>query len=245
LLRERVARQLGPIARYRSGDKKGQAVGPDVESWFKQDQFGGKPGIVAQWAGLHSSVATNWVKADPLNTAYVAQWQKSHPDEVAQWKKDNPDAGDPKPEDLAGPFFVRYSKDHPATFPSAVEHKADDGKSTKQIEPVSEGSDIQGIFFDMWLQQYPKVDLEPVPADMVMASGSGLDPHISLDNALYQLDRVAAKVAEKTKRDVKQVRTDIEHLLNEKTEAPLRGAVGVPLVNVLEINLALRERYGA
>jgi K+-transporting ATPase ATPase C chain len=114
----------------------------------------------------------------------------------------------------------------------------------KGIEPVKEGSDIQGIFFDMWRQEHAEADLEPVPADMVMASGSGLDPHITLKNALYQLERVAARWAEKTKRDQAQVRTEIEALLREKAEAPLGGLVGVDLVNVLEVNLALRKRYG-
>ena len=80
---------------------------------------------------------------------------------------------------------------------------------------------------------------------MVMASGSGLDPHITLRNALYQLDRVAAKWAERTKRDQAQIRTEIEALLREKTEAPLGGLVGAELINVLKFNLALRKRYGA
>ena len=34
-------------------------------SWFQQDQCQGKPGIVAQWAAAHPTLATNWVKADP------------------------------------------------------------------------------------------------------------------------------------------------------------------------------------
>src|SRR5947209_2508440 len=37
LLRERVARQLGPIVKYRSGPKEGQPVGPDMEKWFQKD----------------------------------------------------------------------------------------------------------------------------------------------------------------------------------------------------------------
>src|SRR5690349_8999896 len=49
-LRDRVARQLGPIVKYQGGPKKGQPVGPDVEAWFQKDQSGGNPGIVAQWA---------------------------------------------------------------------------------------------------------------------------------------------------------------------------------------------------
>ena len=69
---------------------------------------------------------------------------------------------------------------------------------------------------------------------MVMASGSGLDPHITLDNAMYQLDRVAAAWATKSKQDPAKVRQQIEKLLKEKSEAPLNGAAGVKLVNVLK-----------
>ena len=81
----------------------------------------------------------------------MADWQKTHPAEVAEWIKDNPDTPEPKPEDLAVPFFTSFSKDHPGTFPSAVEHKTPDGKTEKRIEPVKEGTDIQAGFFDMWL----------------------------------------------------------------------------------------------
>src|SRR5438445_13058471 len=58
---------------------------------------------------------------------------------------------------------------------------------------------IHANFFDLWISdpanQQQAADLEPVAADMVMASGSGLDPHITLRNALsvYQLDRIAKK----------------------------------------------------
>jgi len=243
LLRDRVARQLGPIVKYASGTKKGQAVAPDIESWFQKDQFGGKPGIVAQWAALHSAVAQNWVKADKLNAAYVSDWQKAHPTQVAEWLKANPDTPEPKPEDLAVPFFTEYSKTHPGTFPSAAEHKTPDGKTEKKVEPVKEGTDIQSGFFDMWLEEHKNVDLERIPADMVMTSGSGLDPHITLDNALWQLDRVAAAWAKKSGTNEKKVRQDIEELLRANSFAPLGGLFGVPLVNVLETNLALQKRY--
>jgi K+-transporting ATPase ATPase C chain len=245
LLRERVARALGPIVKYRSGPKKGQPVAPHIESWFRKDRFGGSPAIVAQWAQAHATVAQNWVKADKLNTEFVAAWQSTHPEELAQWVKDNPNTPEPKPEDLAVPFFTSYSKAHPGTFPSAVEHQTPHGKNEKRIEPVKEGTDIQGVFFDMWRQEHPDADLELVPADMVMASGSGLDPHITLKNALYQLDRVAAKWAEKIKGDQNTIRKEIEALLRRKVEAPLGGLVGAELVNVLEVNLALQARYAA
>jgi K+-transporting ATPase ATPase C chain len=161
---------------------------------------------------------------------------------VEAWKRANPATPEPKPEDLAVPFFESYSKRFPGTFPAAVEHKTPDGKTEKRIEPVKEGPDVQGIFFDLWLQEHPEVDLAPVPADLVMASGSGLDPHITMQNALYQLDRVVEAWAKKTKEDPAAVREEIEKVLAEKKEAPLRGAAGVPLVNVLEVNLALKDR---
>jgi K+-transporting ATPase ATPase C chain len=242
-LRERVARQLGPIVKYKSGPKAGQPAAPDIETWFQKDQYGGKPGIVAQWAQAHPAVAQDWVKADKLNGDFVVAWQRSHANEVAQWIKEHPETPDPKPEDLAVAFFESYSKTYPGTFPSAVEHKTPDGKSEKRIEPVTQGTDVQGIFFDMWRQEHADAELEDVPADMVMASGSGLDPHITLKNALYQLDRVAAKWAEETKRDPTSVKKEIEQLLREKAEAPFGGLVGVKLVNVLEVNIALTNHF--
>jgi potassium-transporting ATPase KdpC subunit len=240
LLRDRVARTLGPIVKYRGGPNKGQLVASDVEAWFQKDQFQGNSGIVAQWANLHSTLATNWVKADPLNAAYVTAWQTNHTADVEQWKKDNPSTPEPKPEELAIPFFVSFSSEYPGKFPSAV---TPEGSTEKKIEPVGTGSDIHSIFFDMWRQEHADADLEPVPADMVMASGSGLDPHITLKNALYQLDRVAGKWAEITQRDQAAVRKEIETLLEKNAKAPLGGLVGVKLVNVLETNLALKGLF--
>src|SRR5262249_2575813 len=50
LLRDRVAKALGPIVKYAAGPKAGQLVAPDVEAWFQQDQYQGQPHLVAQWA---------------------------------------------------------------------------------------------------------------------------------------------------------------------------------------------------
>ena len=255
LLRDRVARQLGPIVKYGGGPNKGKPVAPDIESWFQKDHLDGKPGIVAQWASLHSGVAGpwlhDWVKADKKNADYVAVWEAKHSDDVAKSVaklKDANNGADPKPEDLAadlaGGFFTDFSKDYPGTFPGVAEFEKD-GKTAKRIGPVKEGSDIQSLFFDLWLREHPDVELERVPADMVMSSGSGLDPHITLNNALWQLDnRVAAAWAKKAgSTDEKRWHDQIEQLLRGKSYAPLGGLVGVPLVNVLEVNLALKDRY--
>lgn len=252
LLRDRVARALGPIVKYSGGEKKGQPVGPDIESWFQKDKYPGDDGkeatgIVAKWANDHSGLAQSWVKADKMNSEFVAAWQRQHPQEVAEWVKKNPDTPDPKPEDLAVPFFESFSKTFPGMFPSAVATKTPDGKTEKHIEPVKESSDIQSdiqsIFFDMWRQEHADVELEKVPADMVMASGSGLDPHITLKNALYQLDRVAGKWAKETKLDEAQIKKEITALLQQKAEAVMGGTIRVAIVNVLEANLTLRDRY--
>jgi potassium-transporting ATPase KdpC subunit len=244
-LRDRVARTLGPLVTYRGGAKAGQNVAPDVEKWFQQDKYQGKPNLVAQWADQHNSLAQAWAKADPANGAYIDDWAKKHPDAVAQFIKDNPGTEKPKPEDLAVVFFKDFSEKYPGKFPSLVTHKGADGKEEKTMEPVSEGSDIQSTFFLMWREEHPKVDLQDVPGDLVTASASGLDPHITLQNAEFQLERVASKWAANLKRQPAEVRREIQQILQKNASAPWYGLAGEKFVNVLEVNLELRKRYGA
>ena len=244
-LRDRVARTIGPIATYSGGPKKGQLVAPDVESWFRADRFQGQPGIVAQWADAHNSLAQGWVSADPTHGAYVDAWSKKHPAVVAKFIKDNPATPKPAASDLAVVFFETFSKENPGKFPSAVTHPAANGKTTTAIGPVGQGSDIQSMFFDMWRQDHPDAPLTNVPGDLVTSSGSGLDPHITLQNAEFQLGRVAAKWAADTKRPPDQVRAEIEQILQADAEAPFGGLIGEKLVNVLQVNLELHKRYGA
>lgn len=84
-----------------------------------------------------------------------------------------------------------------------------------------------------------------VPADAVTASGSGLDPHITLKNAKAQLDRVVAARVAKHHLDPAHVRNAVEAVLNHGAFEPMAGlAGGEPLINVLEINYALGHRLG-
>jgi K+-transporting ATPase ATPase C chain len=245
LLRDRVARMIGPIVKYQSGPKAGQLVAPDIEAWFQQDRYQGNPGIVAQWADLHNGLATAWVGADPTHGAYVDSWAKAHPALVSGWVKANPRTPQPKAADLAVVFFENFSKESPGRFPSAVTHTGADGKATTAIEPVKDGSDIQSIFFDTWRQDHPDADLQNLPGDLVTTSGSGLDPDITLQNAEYQLDRVASKWADDTKRDPAAIRREIDQILQANAKAPFGGLAGEKMVRVLEVNLELRKRYGA
>ncbi len=244
-LRDRAARVIGPIARYAAGPQQGQAVGPDVERWFQADRFQGQPHIVAQWAQAHNSLAQAWVTGSPAHTAYVDAWAKAHPQQVAAWVNDNPGTPQPKPADLAVPFFTDFAQAHPGMFPVDATHPGPDGKHISTIEPAHAGSDIQSTFFDLWRQDHPQAVLAPVPGDMVTASGSGLDPDITLANAMFQLDRVAAAWARDTRRDGEALRREIAALLTRQATSPLNGLAGEPMVNVLSVNLELRKRYGA
>ena len=71
----------------------------------------------------------------------------------------------------------------------------------------------------------------PVPADLVLASASGLDPHLSVEAALLQVSRVS--------RERKIPESVIEKIVGQNTGNPFLGILGMRRVNVLQLNIAL------
>ena len=115
--------------------------------------------------------------------------------------------------------------------PSAAGYQADaSAASNKGPSNPSYLQDVQNRI-DTFLLHNPGVKTSQIPADLVTASASGLDPDISVEAADVQVDRIAKKRG----LPVKQV----ADLIKRETERPLFGLLGTTRVNVLKLNLAL------
>jgi K+-transporting ATPase ATPase C chain len=81
------------------------------------------------------------------------------------------------------------------------------------------------------LKEFDPDNTNPVPIDLVTSSASGLDPHISIAGAYYQIPRVAR---------MRSLTEDmIKAIVNRHTNGRIFGLIGEPVVNVLELNLEL------
>ncbi|GAA2436463.1 potassium-transporting ATPase subunit C [Streptomyces mauvecolor] len=109
----------------------------------------------------------------------------------------------------------------------ATNLSADNEKLIKQVKDAKDA-----VVEDNSTAGY-KVNPADVPADAVTSSGSGLDPQISPAYAELQVHRVA----ERNHLDVKQV----EKLVTDNTSGRILGFMGEPGVNVLKLNIALKE----
>lgn len=84
---------------------------------------------------------------------------------------------------------------------------------------------------DTFLVHNPGVEKSEIPSDLVTASGSGLDPNISVAAANVQVKRIASV------RNLQEA--DLYALIEKQTEKPLLGVFGTEKINVLKLNLEL------
>jgi K+-transporting ATPase ATPase C chain len=115
--------------------------------------------------------------------------------------------------------------------PSAVDYNAggSGGSNKGPTNPEYLATVQQRI--DTFMVHNPGVRKSDIPSDMVTASGSGLDPHISVQGAMVQAMRIAKirNIPEQT----------IKALVASQTEKPLWGVLGPERINVLKLNIAL------
>jgi potassium-transporting ATPase KdpC subunit len=134
---------------------------------------------------------------------------------------------------IYGSELIGQQFDDPKYFwgrPSAVEYDAaaSSGSNYGPMNPALE--EVVQARIDALHAADPNNPL-PIPVDLVTASASGLDPHISVAAALYQVSRVAAA------RGLSEA--DVISLVEKYTEGRQFGIFGEPRVNVLMLNLAL------
>lgn len=117
--------------------------------------------------------------------------------------------------------------------PSAVVYAAN-GSGASNLGPTSAKlMDQTGRRVKEFRQENNLSDNAPVPADSVLASGSGLDPHISLEASMQQVPRIA-----KT-RGMNQ--SEVQDLIRRSIEPSQLSILGPERINVLKLNLALDE----
>lgn len=115
--------------------------------------------------------------------------------------------------------------------PSAVGYNAaGSGGSNKGASNEEYLMQVQSRI-DTFLVHNPDVKKSEVPVDLVTASGSGLDPNISVQAANVQVKRIA-KI-----RNISEA--DLQELIIKQTEKPLVGLFGPEKINVLKLNIAL------
>ncbi|MCC7526220.1 MAG: K(+)-transporting ATPase subunit C [Chitinophagaceae bacterium] len=115
--------------------------------------------------------------------------------------------------------------------PSAVEYNAAGSGGSNKAPSNEEYLQQVQARVDTFLVHNPEVKKIEIPVDLVTASGSGLDPHISVQAANVQVKRIA------NLRGIAE--GNIQQLIISITEKPLLGLFGPERINVLKLNIAL------
>lgn len=136
-----------------------------------------------------------------------------------------------------GSSLIAQKFERPEYFwprPSAVDYDA----SAAGGSNLSPASPLITERAEELIGRFGPAEGELIPADLVLASGAGLDPHVTRAASMFQVSRVA-KARSLTPDRVRE-------LVNEHTDSSALSAFGgEPIVNVLELNLALDEETGS
>ena len=139
---------------------------------------------------------------------------------------------------LEAPYFMQgrpsavgyntFDKDEAADLPASGSHNYASSNPALH-ERITD--DIAAL-----LEENPGLTVEDIPVDLVTESGSGLDPHISVESAMIQLPRIS--------RESGLSMEILEEIVTECTEGKLLGIFGQDKVNVLKVNLEIAEHMG-
>jgi len=121
-------------------------------------------------------------------------------------------------------FWGRLSATSPASFNAAASSGSNLGPLNVALMDV-----VKARIHALKMADHENIN--PVPVDLVTSSASGLDPHISLAAAYYQVPRIA-RLRGLTQDEVKAI-------IGQHASGRLFRVIGEPVVNILELNLAL------
>jgi K+-transporting ATPase ATPase C chain len=119
--------------------------------------------------------------------------------------------------------------------PSAVHYNAAGSGGSNKGPSNKEYLAVVQARIDTFLLHNPGIVKAQIPVELVTASGSGLDPHISPKAAKVQVKRIAAvrHISEQT----------LNELIVQNTEKPLLGIFGPEKINILKLNIALDQLH--
>ena len=139
--------------------------------------------------------------------------------------------------EVRGSSLIGQKFDSPAYFwprPSAGDY-ATIPSSASNLGPASAG--LKQAVAERRQRLLPDIS-DPIPPDLLLASGSGLDPHLSPQAALAQIDHVA-----KARRLNAREKENLAALVRQQIQPPQWRVFGSPRVNVLLLNLALDSLF--
>lgn len=125
-----------------------------------------------------------------------------------------------------GKLYYNDGTEFPGISSGSNNYAATNPALTERVE-----ADIKAF-----LEKNPGVKREDIPTDLLTASGSGLDPHISPASAEIQIPRIAEASG--------LTEEEIEDIVSENTQGKVFGVFGEETVNVLKVNIEIAQRMG-